>query len=97
MYCSAMWFDSTKYAMNKLKVAYNNSLGRLLSLPTYNSAREMFAVLNIPSFGELLRKFALSLMTTISSSINLFMVNIYSSSVPMFSKIWGWWYSILTI
>ena len=33
----------------------------------------------------------------IASSINSFMVNIYSSSVPMFSKIWGWWYSILTI
>ena len=49
-----MWFDSTKSAMKKLKVAYNNSLRRLLSLPTYNSASEMFAVLNIPSFGELL-------------------------------------------
>ena len=60
-----MWFDSTKSAMKKLKVAYNNSL----SLPTYNSASEMFAVLNIPSFGELLRKFAFSLMTRIASSI----------------------------
>ena len=51
MYCSAMWFDTTKSAMKKLKVAYNNSLRRLLSLPTYNSASKMFAVLNIPSFG----------------------------------------------
>ena len=30
MYCSAMWFDTTKYAMKKIKVAYNNSLRRLL-------------------------------------------------------------------
>ena len=67
MYCSAMWFDTTKYAMKKLKVAYNNSLRRLLSLPTYNSASEMFAVLN------------------------------HNSSVPLFSKLWGWWYSILRI
>ena len=37
MYCSAMWFDTTKSAMEKLKVAYNNSLRRLLSLPTYNN------------------------------------------------------------
>ena len=51
MYCSGMWFDTTKSAMKKRKVAYNNSLRRLLSLPTYNSASEMFAVLNIPSFG----------------------------------------------
>ena len=58
MNCSAMWFDSTKSAMKKLKVAYNNySLRRLLSLPTYNSTSEVFAVLNIPSLGELLTFF----------------------------------------
>ena len=97
MYCSALWFASTKSAIKKLKVAYNSSLPRLLSLPAYNSASEMFAVINTPSFGGLLRKFAFSLMTRVASSINSFMVNIYSSSVPMFSKIWGWLYSILTI
>ena len=51
-----MRFDTTKSAMKKLKVAYNNGLRRLLFLPTYNSSSEMFAVLNIPSFGELLKK-----------------------------------------
>ena len=97
MYCSAMWFDITKSGMKKLTVAYNNSLRRLLSLPTYNSASEVFAVLNIQTFGEFLRKVAFSFMLRMSSSINVFMVNIYNSSVPLFSKIWGWWYSILTI
>ena len=97
MYCSAMWFDTTKSAMKKLKVAYYNSLRRLLSLPIYNSASEMFAVLNNPSFGELLLNLAFSFMSRISLSINVFMINIYNSSVPLFSKIWGWWYSILTI
>ena len=38
MYCSAMWFDNSKSAMKNREVAYNNSLRRLLSLPTYNSA-----------------------------------------------------------
>ena len=52
-------------AMKKLTVAYNNSLRRLLSLPTYNSASEMFAVLKNPSFRELFGKFAFSLMTNI--------------------------------
>ena len=92
-----MWSDTTKSAMKKLNVAYNNSLRRSLSLPTYNSASEIFALLNIPSFGELLRKFAVSFMSRMPSSINVFMVNIYNSSVPLFSKIWGWWYCILTI
>ena len=45
LYCSAMWFNNTKSAMKNLEVAYNNSLRRLLSLKTYNSASEMFAVL----------------------------------------------------
>ena len=88
MYCSAMWFDTTKSAMKKITVDYNNTLRRLhvLTLPTHNSASEMFAVLNIPLFGELLRKFAFRFTSSMSSSINLFMVNICSSSVPYFPR-----------
>ena len=52
--CAPFWYDSTKAAMKSLKVAYNNSLRRLLGLPSHNSARCMFVNLNIPSFGELL-------------------------------------------
>ena len=74
LYCSAMWFDSIKSAMKELKMTYNNCLRRLLTLPTYNSASEMFAVLNIPSFGESLRKFAFSFMTRIALSMNSFLV-----------------------
>ena len=55
MYCSALWFNSTKTALTKLKIAYNNSLRRLLGLPKYNSASEMFVNLRIISIGELLR------------------------------------------
>ena len=66
MFCSAMWFGTTKSAMKKLKMVYNNSLRRLLSLPAYNSASEMLPVLNIPSFGELLRKIAFSFMSRLS-------------------------------
>ena len=42
MYCSSMRFDSTFTSMKKLKIAYNNGLRRLLNLPRYNSASEMF-------------------------------------------------------
>ena len=57
MYCSALWFNSTKTALTKLKIAYNNSLRRSLGLLKYNSASEMFVNLGILSFGVLLRKF----------------------------------------
>ena len=52
-----MWFDCTKIAFKKLKVAYNNSLRRFMGLPWRNNASEMFVNLNIRSFGELLRMF----------------------------------------
>ena len=38
LYCAPFWYDSIKTAMKNLKVAYNNSLRRLLSLPSHNSA-----------------------------------------------------------
>ena len=65
-YCSALGFNSIKTALTKLKIAYNNNLHRLLGLPEYNSASEMFVNLNILSFGELLRKFVFSFKTRIS-------------------------------
>ena len=70
MYCSALWFNSTKTALTKLKTAYNNSLRRLLGLPTYNSASEIFVNLGILSFGELLRKFVIGFTTPLSVSHN---------------------------
>ena len=72
MYCSSMWFDSTVTAMKELKIAYNNGLKRLLNLPKYNSASEMFVNLNIPSFGELLRKFVCSFKSRIMNSDNTY-------------------------
>ena len=41
LYCAPFWYDSTKTAMKILKVAYNNSLRRLLGLPSHNSASSM--------------------------------------------------------
>ena len=32
LYCAPFWYDSTKAAMKNLKVAYNNSLRRLLGV-----------------------------------------------------------------
>ena len=49
-----------KQQWKKIKIAYNNTLRRLLALPKHNSADEMFVNMNILSFGELLRKFVYS-------------------------------------
>ena len=55
MYYSTMWYSGTVSAMRKLRIAYNISYRRLLCIPKYNSASEMFVQLIIKSFGELLR------------------------------------------
>ena len=33
LYCAPLWFDCTKTALKKLKVAYNNSMRRFMKLP----------------------------------------------------------------
>ena len=53
-YCALFWYDSTKTAMKNLKIVYNHS-SRIL--PNHNSSSGMFVNLNIPSFGELPRKY----------------------------------------
>ena len=81
--------------MKKLKIAYNNGLRRLLNLPKYNSASEMFVNLNIPSFNELLRKFVFSFKTRIIESDNSLVNGIVTSTISLFSSIWVWWSDIL--
>ena len=83
--------------MKKLKIIYNNGLRRLLNLPKYNSASEMFVNLNIPSFGELLPKFVFSFKSRIKNSDKILVNGIVKSATPLFSKIWAWWSDILNI
>ena len=81
--------------MKKLKIAHNNGLRRLLNLPRYNSAPEMFVNLNIPSLSELLQKCLFSFKTRIIEFDNLLVNGIVTSTIPLFSSIWAWWSDIL--
>ena len=82
-YCSSMWFDSTVTSMT---IAYNNGFRRLLNLTKYNSASQMFINLNIPSFGEQLRKFVFRFRKRIINSDNSLVHGIVNSASPLFSK-----------
>ena len=84
MYCSALWFNGIKTALTKLKIAYNNSLRRLLGLPKYNIASSMFVNLGLLSFSELLRKFVFSFKTRILVFHNSCLHSIYNSEIPFF-------------
>ena len=82
--------------MKNLKVAYNNSLRRLLGLPIHNSACGMFVNLIIPSFRELLRKYVYSFRNRLESSENCIIRGIYLSQFLLQSGIWVWWRDILS-
>ena len=69
-----MWFDCTKTALKKLKIAYNRSR-RFMRLPWRNSASEMFV--NVYSFDEMLRIFTFGFMSRVSVSNNQFISSIY--------------------
>ena len=45
MFCSTMWYNCTVTAMRRLRIAYNNSLRRVLGIPKRNSASGMFVQL----------------------------------------------------
>ena len=98
LYCAPMWFDCTKTALKKLKVACNNnSLRRFMGLPWHNSASEMFVNLNIKSFGEMLRSFVYSFRSRIMISGNLMLIGIYHSPWIIYSNLWAWWRTLLFV
>ena len=82
MYCSTMWYNCTVTAMRRLRIAYNNSLRRLLGIPKHNSASEMFVQLNIKSFGELLRNYIHGFMNRFQCPNNINSSSICESTVP---------------
>ena len=96
LYCGPFWYDSTKGAMKNLKVAYNNSLCRLLGLPSHNSASGIFVNLNIPSFLELLRKYVYRFRNRLECSKNSITRGIYLSQFLLQSGIWVWWRDVLS-
>ena len=61
---------------------------RLFNLPKHNSVSEMFVNLNIPSFGEFLRKSVFSFKSRIMNLDNLLVNGIVRSATQLFGKIY---------
>ena len=97
LYGAPMWFDCTKAALKKLKIAYNNSLRRFMFLPWRNSATEMFANLSIHSFDEMFRIFVFSFRSRVTASHNQLIFGLYTAHCSVYSKLWAWWNSLLHI
>ena len=89
LYCAPMWSDCTKTALIKLKVVYNNSLGRFMALPWHNSDNEMFVNLNKKLFGKLLRVFVHRFRSWIIISRNFMLSSICKSPYVAFIRSYG--------
>lgn len=97
LYCCQLWYMTSKTAMNKLRIAYNNSLRRILHIPKRSSASEMFVCLNVPSFGEILRKNIYGFIQRIKQSDNSLIASVVNSHVPLYSSVWKWWSDTLYV
>ena len=81
------------YWHEELRISYNNSLWRLLNIPQYNSASEMFVNLNIKSFGDLIKKNHIhSFMNRLQCSKDLLLSSIimllcYADDLSLLSEI----------
>ena len=96
LYCPHLWFNTTQNNMNKLRIAYNNSLRCLFKIPKRSSDSDIFVYLNIPAFDELLRKNIHSFIDRIKNcKSNLILGGIVGSSTQVFSNIWAWWCNTL--
>ena len=71
MYCAPLWCSFAKGVHNKLRVCYNNTLRWLLHQRRDCSAKEMFVLNGIPSFGEIIRRNIYQFKTRICDSDNL--------------------------
>ena len=71
LYCAPLWCIFAKNTYNSLRVCYNNTLRWLLHLRRDSSAKEMFVLNRVPSFGELTRKNIYQFKTRINDSANI--------------------------
>ena len=70
-YCGYLWSDYKAKTFSKLRVAFNNVYRRVLGLPKWSSASEMYVTDNIENFEALLRKVIYGFIQRLEDSSNV--------------------------
>ena len=70
MYSSHLWSSFKICTLHKLRVAYNNYLRRLMSIPKFCSASQMFVYFDVRSFGEIRQKMVFNFIDRLKKSDN---------------------------
>ena len=88
LYTSQLWGTCLSRTMNRLKVAYNDSLRMVLGIPRYCSASEMFVYTNVPSCQCVIRLNIYSFMKRIQCMNNEIVHSIVHSDFIFSSLLW---------
>ena len=91
LYTAQLWGTCLSRTMNRLKVAYNDSLRMVLGIPRYCSASEMFAYTNVPSCQCVIRLNIYSFMRRIQCTNNIIVRSIVNSDLIFSSLLWRNW------
>ena len=91
LYTSQLWRTCLSRTMNRLKVAYNDSLRMVLGIPRYCSASEMFAYTDVPSCQCVIRLNIYSFMKRIQCMNNEIVHSIVHSDLIFSSLLWLNW------
>ena len=97
VYGMSLWSNVKVSTLNRLRVNYNNVLRRLVNIPPWSSASEMFVTLRMKGFYELRRSCCYSLRSRILATTNSVVQRITNSDARWVSPLWQQWDTLLYI
>ena len=95
IYCCSLWTKFKNVTLNRIRVNYNNILRRMVGVPTFSSASQLFSLLDLKGFHELRRRACYSLMTRLRGSSNSVVSDVIHSDARLTSDIWRTWHMLL--
>ena len=85
LYTSSLWSRYNASTLYRLKVTYNNVMRRLLGVPQWESARQMFVAHGVRSLDENLRYSSYGMWSRVASSDNEVLVVLHNSDSRVLS------------
>ena len=95
IYGAALWSTFTGVVMNRLRVNYNNILRRLMNVPPWSSASELFVSHHLRGFAEQRRACSYNLMQRVLQSPNTLVQRVVHSDARAHSPLWRQWETLL--
>ena len=97
MYTPHLWWNYSRFSINKLYIAYNNVFRILCREPKWCSASLMFVSRRTPTCREVIRNLIYKFMLRLKKSDNLLLKSICGSDIYFKSSIWKHWRNIIYV